>query len=116
LDVVQKYYEYWGDLTTVRIPNTMAETLAVFGIFGLMFRFFLEFYLFLKTRVLSNYYRTALFLFIFIYQFTGSYITNIVEYVIWAIAFSNNFKQFDWSAINGKRNKVESPAPKQNES
>lgn len=94
-DVVKRYYNYWGDFDVVRIPNSVAETLAIFGIVGLVIRFGLIFYLFFKTKVLSNYYRTALFVFVFVYQFTGSYITSIVEYVMWVIAFSSVFKQFD---------------------
>ncbi|MES2656011.1 MAG: hypothetical protein V4620_10505 [Bacteroidota bacterium] len=97
-DIVKKNFNYWGDLEVVRIPNAVAETLAIFGIFGLIIRFGLIFYLFFKTKVLSNYYRTCLFLFIFIYQFTGSYITNIVEYVIWVLAFSDIFKHFNVKA------------------
>ncbi len=94
-DIVKRYYNYWGDLLVVRIPNSVAETLAIFGIFGLIFRFCLIFYLFLKTKVLSNYYRTILFIFVFVYQFTGSYITSPVELVMWILAFSSAFKQFD---------------------
>lgn len=94
-DIVKKYYNYWGDVQTVRIPNAVAETMAIFGLLGLIIRFGLIFYLFFKTKVLSNHYRTALFVMVFVYQFTGSYITNIVEYVIWVLAFSSTFKQFD---------------------
>lgn len=94
-EMVRIYYNYWGELEVVRIPNTVAETMAIFGFSGLIIRFFIIFYLFFKTRVLNNYYRTVLFVFIFLYQFTGSYIMNIVEYVIWALAFSNVFQQFD---------------------
>ncbi len=94
-DIVKKYFSYWGELDVVRIPNAVAETLAIFGLFGLLFRFIIIFILFIKTKVLSNYYRTALFVFVFVYQFTGSYITNIVEYVIWVLAFSSSFKRFD---------------------
>ena len=94
-DIVKKYYNYWGDVQTVRIPNAVAETMAIFGILGLIIRFGLIFYLLFKTKVLSNHYRTALFVMVFVYQFTGSYITNIVEYVIWVLVFSSTFKQFD---------------------
>ncbi len=92
--IVQKYFNYWGELEVVRIPNAVAETYAIFGIFGLLIRFGTIFYLFFKTKVLGNYYCTALFVFVFVYQFTGSYITNIVEYVIWVLAFSGGFHQF----------------------
>lgn len=94
-DIVKRYLNYWGELEVVRIPNAVAETLAIFGIFGIAIRFILIFYFFIKTKVLENYYRTLLFVFVFVYQFTGSYITNIVEYVIWVMAFSTVFKQFD---------------------
>jgi hypothetical protein len=94
-DVVKKYYNYWGSLEVVRIPNSIAETLAIFGVFGLILRFGLIFYLFFKTKVFNNYYRTVLFTFVFIYQFTGSYITSHVEYVIWILVFSSAFKNFD---------------------
>lgn len=92
---VQLHYEYWGNYKRFDIPNTSAETLAIFGIFGLCLRIFLEIYLFFKTKVFTNYYRLALFIFIFIYQFTGSFITNTVEYVIWVLAFSNIFYEFN---------------------
>jgi hypothetical protein len=94
-EIVQKYYNYWGELDVVRIPNAMAETLAIFGYAGVFLRIAISFYFFVHTRVLNNYYRTALFIFIFIYQFTGSYLTNMVEYVIWALAFSGKFEMFD---------------------
>lgn len=98
-EVVHKYYKYWGILPRYDIPNAMGETLAIFGIAGVIFRISLECWLFYKTKVNSNYYRLALFIFIFIYQFTGSFITNIVEYVIWILAFSTVFKQFDITKI-----------------
>jgi hypothetical protein len=96
LDLFRKLYKS-SDFTIndVVIPNAVGETLAIFGITGLFLRFGIEFYLFFKTAVYSNYYRFSLFLFIFIYQFTGSYIMNIAEYVIWILAFnSNHFEEF----------------------
>jgi hypothetical protein len=93
-DLAHTYYKYWGNFPRYDIPNAMGETFAIFGIVGILLRLSLEIYLFIKTKVFSNYYRLALFIFIFIYQFTGSFITNIVEYVIWVLAFSNVFNQF----------------------
>jgi hypothetical protein len=101
-DIVKRYYNYWGDLDVVRIPNAVAETLAIFGIWGLVLRFGLIFYLFFKTRVLANHYQTAVFIFIFVYQFTGSYITNVVEYMAWILAFSTCFPQFDVVRLRDK--------------
>lgn len=92
--VLRKYYMYGGDFLPT-IPNATAETLTIFGWMGLVLRFFLEIFFFFRTRVWTNYYRLWLFLFIFIYQFTGSFITNVAEYVIWILAFTNVFSQFD---------------------
>lgn len=39
-----------------------------------------------------------LFIFMFIYQFVGSFATNLAEYVIWILAFTNVFRQFDVKA------------------
>jgi hypothetical protein len=105
-DVVKKYYNYWGELEVVRIPNSVAETLAIFGIFGLIIRFGIIGYLFFKTRVLSNYYRTVLFVFIFVYQFTGSYITSAVEITIWAMVFSKAFAKFDVQLFDRRRAEI----------
>ena len=95
VEVVHQHFKYWGDFPRYDIPNAMGETLAIFGIIGVIIRLILEAYLFFKTKVYSNYYRLLLFCFIFIYQFTGSFITNIAEYICWCIAFSPAFKQFD---------------------
>lgn len=94
-DIVMTYFSHWGEVNAYRIPNAVAETLAIFGIFGLVVRFSLIFYFFIKTAVYTNYFRLTLFLFIFIYQFTGSYVTNSVEYVIWVLAFTDVFPEFD---------------------
>lgn len=93
--IIHQHYAHWGELDIYRIPNAAAETLAIFGYLGLMVRFFIILYLFKKTGVNKNYLRLSLFIFIFIYQFTGSYITNVVEYVIWIFAFSNVFPEFN---------------------
>jgi hypothetical protein len=94
-EVIQTHFAHWGKLEVYRIPNAMAETLGIFGIFGFLLRLLLQFYLFFKTKVYCNHYQLALFIFIFIYQFTGSYITNIVEYVIWIFAFTPVFSEFN---------------------
>jgi hypothetical protein len=93
MDIIRDFYLYPSDYR-IAIPNVTAETLALFGWFGLFLRFITEIILFLYTQVWKNYYRLLLFVFIFIYQFTGSFITNIAEYVIWILAFTNVFSQF----------------------
>ncbi len=97
-DMIQGYYLYVKDFVAT-IPNAMAETLAVFGWVGFCLKLFIEIALFFATRVWTNYYRLLLFFFIFIYQFTGSFLTNLAEYVIWILAFTNVFRQFDVSFI-----------------
>lgn len=94
-DIIKDFYLYPVDYKTVAIPNATAETLALFGFVGLFFRFAIEIFLFVHTQVWKNYYRLLLFIFMFIYQFSGSFITNLAEYVIWILAFTNVFKQFD---------------------
>ncbi len=87
-DYIIQYYSYTSIPGVIRIPNAVAETLNIFGLAGLLLRFGLIGYLFFKTRVWNNYYRLLLFLFLFIYQFTGSFLFNIVEYITWILAFS----------------------------
>ncbi len=93
--IISAYYQYMNMPETVRIPNAVAETFAIYGIIGLIIRFWLIIYLYFKTKVNTNYFRLSLFVFVFIYQFTGSYLFNIAEYVIWILAFSQILPQFN---------------------
>ena len=95
LELWQKFYTYNFSINQIAIPNAVAETLAVFGLVGVGIRLGLQVILFYKTKVFQNHYRLLLFLFVFIYQFTGSFIYNIAEYVIWILAFSPVFQEFD---------------------
>lgn len=101
LDIFRIFYNYPEFLReNVRIPNSLGDTLATFGLIGVGIRMSLEVYFFFKMKVWSNYYRLSLFLFIFIYQFTGSFLTNIAEYVIWILAFHPGlFPEFDRNAV-----------------
>jgi hypothetical protein len=97
LSIYKKFYN-WNLFTMqdVRIPNGVADMFVTLGLVTVAIKFFLEVYFFFKTRVYSNYYRLTLFLFIFIYQFTGSYFNNIAEYVIWVLAFHQSlFPEFN---------------------
>lgn len=94
-DLIRDYYGYGPGTTRVAIPNAAAETLAIFGWVGFIVRMLAGCLLFVYTKVWKNYYRLLLFSFIFIYQFTGSYITNVAEYVIWIMAFTPVFRTFD---------------------
>lgn len=95
LELWTRYYQHAFTFDQVAIPNAMAETLALYGIVGTAIRLGLQVYFFFKTKVASNYYRLAIFTFAFIYQFTGSYLYNIAEYVVWILAFSPVFEEFN---------------------
>jgi O-antigen ligase/polysaccharide polymerase Wzy-like membrane protein len=96
-DMIVNHYKYYGTLeTVVRIPNSMAEILAIYGFYGFLIKLFLEIWFFFKCRIYTNLYSIVLFLFIFIYQFTGSFITNVAEIGIWVIVFSVKFSDFEF--------------------
>lgn len=102
-DFTDYYYAYSDIPAVTRIPNAVAETLCIYGISGIVLRFFFVVFLFIRSRVWNNYYRLFLFLFIFIYQFTGSYLFNPAEYVIWVLAFSPAvFPQFNKNYFSSK--------------
>lgn len=94
-ELLLSYYQYSGNVSDIRIPNACADTLIVYGIFGLVIRIGLQVYLFFKTKVYQNYYRFSLFVFLFVYQFTGSYYNNLIEWTIWVLVFSQIFQQFN---------------------
>lgn len=93
-NVVLSFYQYANIPESVRLPNACADTLVCFGYIGLALRLLLQFLLFFKTKVFNNPFRVWLFIFLFVYQFTGSYITNTVEYLLWALAFAPVFPDF----------------------
>ena len=95
LELWQTYYRAIFTQNSIAIPNAVGETLAVFGLVGVCIRFGLQVYFFFKAKVFQNHYRLLLFLFVLIYQFTGSFMFNIAEYVIWILAFSNIFPDFN---------------------
>jgi hypothetical protein len=96
-DIIRSHFGYWGKPEVVRIPNTIGECIAIFGISGFLLKMGVLLFLFFKKKVMNNSYRLLLFLFMFFYQFTGSFVTNIVEYVAWILAFYGHFPEFDTS-------------------
>lgn len=94
-DIIVQYYLYSKIPEVIRIPNACAETIVYFGYTGFCIRILIEIVLFFTTRVYTNPYRLWLFVFAFIYQFTGSYITNAAEYLVWIIAFSSIFPEYE---------------------
>jgi hypothetical protein len=78
-----------------RLPCAIAETLAQFGIIGVLVRILLCVFLFFRTGLRRNPFRLSLFVFLFVYQFTGSFLTNLAEYVGWVLACSATFPRFN---------------------
>lgn len=100
-DFIVNYYQYTGDFaTTVRIPNSMGEMFATFGLYGFLLKIFIEIYFFIRLKVYKNMFSISLFLFIFIYQFTGSFLMNIAELGTWALVYQSRFNEFSFDQIN----------------
>ena len=78
------------------VPNSVAGTLAELGIIGVALKFALEFYLFFRTRVYRNSFQLAMFVAVFVAQLTGSYMTNVQEYVMWFFSFYPLFPVMDF--------------------
>jgi O-antigen ligase len=101
-DLIVNYYQYSGEYAEiVRIPNSMGETLAIYGIYGFVLKLFLELYFFIRFKLYNNYFNLVLFLFIFIYQFTGSFLINVAELGVWVIAFNARFPEFEIDSLKG---------------
>ena len=85
-----------------RIPNSMAEMLATYGVYGFIVKIAVEVFFFIKLKIYRNIYAFTLFLFIFIYQFTCSFIVNVMEIGTWVIVFQSRFIDFEIDNIKGK--------------
>lgn len=100
-DIMVSYMEatYKQGWMNEYLYNSIADLFAATGIIGTTLKIVSELYLFIKTKVFSNYFRVSLFICIFVYQFTGSYLTNIAEYVLWIFTFSRVFPEFNTCRI-----------------
>jgi hypothetical protein len=87
-DIIDSFYNLYGANDKVALPNVVVETFLFYGIIGLFVRFYIILSCAIRTKVFSSPYRFMLFSFMFLYQFTGSNIMNVIEYAIWAMAFS----------------------------
>lgn len=92
---IRVFYGYHKEKwPVVAIPNASAETLAIYGLSGLLLRLAFQLFLFIRFKVYNNYFNLTLFCFLFIYQFMGSYITSTTEYSLWVLAVLPIFKEF----------------------
>lgn len=99
-DLIVEYYRYTGAYAeVVRIPNSMGEMLAIYGVYGFILKIFFELYFFVRLRIYRNLYSLVLFMFIFIYQFTGSFLVNVAEIGAWALVFGSRFSRFDMDRL-----------------
>ncbi len=94
-EIFNNYFNY-QEYNLPRIPNAIGETMATFGFVGLAIRLIIEFLIFIKFRVHKNNYLLTLFLFLFIYQFTGSFITSTMEYIFWLFLTIPVFREFNF--------------------
>lgn len=102
-EFTSKFAGYAGN----RLPNTFASTLSTVGVFGIALKYLFLLYFFFKTRVYSNIFRLITFFYLLIYSFTGGWMFNVYEFVLWAFAFSQNaFSEFDRRNIFIKKNKM----------
>lgn len=80
----------------IQIPtNSAAETMAVFGILGLLLKIGFQIFCFIKLKVYDNYLNLSIFFFIFFYQLMGSFILSSTEIIMWAFAFAKIFPEFN---------------------
>lgn len=103
------FAQHWPGMQIDRVLNAVAGTLAEFGLLGVFVRFLAQGILFFRTKVYRSYFRLALFLFIFIYQFTGSFTTNFMEYMVWLFAFIIVFPEFETQRPLQNKNETSRP-------
>ena len=73
--------------TSSVIPNSIAGNFAELGLVGALTKLVLEGFFFFKTRAYKDGFRLACFIVGFIFQFTGGYLVDVQEYILWFLAF-----------------------------
>lgn len=96
-ETLLEYYHFTTTPEVARLPNSIAETMVSYGLIGLIIRLGLQGFFFVKLKVYRNLFQLSLFFALFIYQFTGSYFFNSIEYVIWIIAIYPKLSSFNLS-------------------
>lgn len=99
-EFTSKFAGYAGN----RLPNSFASTLITVGIFGTTLKYLFLLYYFFKTRVHHNLFRLITFFYLFIYTFTGGWMFNVYEFILYAFTFSQSaFSEFDKDRIFSKK-------------
>jgi hypothetical protein len=94
-----KLYDFTGlglGFTANIIPNDIAGTFAELGIIAVALKIAVESYLFFRLKVYLNSFRLAMFVIASITQFTGSFLTDVQEYIMWFLAFYPLFPHLDF--------------------
>jgi hypothetical protein len=93
--------------TTVQMPNAIADVLASMGLIGVIAKLILEIFFFLRTRAWESGFRLAMFTITFIYQFAGSNMMNVQEYLMWCMAFTSIVPGLDFRRIDSEQSRIE---------
>ncbi len=105
--VIREQWPVWAPDEPVRIPNVLAESIACAGYIGFVLRFLLLIWLFFASRVYRNYYQLSMFVFAFLYQFQGSFMTSLAEATLWALAANPSLVSFnrgEMKLLSGSKN------------
>jgi len=105
-EYIRPFYLYSKESwPTVALPNALAETLAVFGFLGLSIRLGLQLFIFYYFRVADNLFNLCMFIFLFIYQFMGSFYMSGTEIVFWVLCTIKVFPEFNMQVLR-RRNRL----------
>ena len=100
-DIIQRYYNYSDSVEVgYDLPNILCGIFCFTGIVGLVSFLFLQIYFYRKTKTKNSTYRSYIFWFIFIYQFTGSYTSSVLHYALLIIAYTPSIDPYLESVVN----------------
>ena len=80
------WYQLTGSVNDFVLPSAWPDLIAHLGILGGLIKLFIEVFILFRFKVYKRIYGLFLWVFVFIYQFTGSFMTNQAEYIIWIMA------------------------------
>lgn len=84
--IIMDFYKFSAAVDTVDIPSSSAEMLATFGALGFIIKTAILIFLYIKGRVYRHQYSNLLFIFMFIYQYYGSFMISTIEIFCFSFA------------------------------
>lgn len=103
LGQAKEYVEYftsqYSGYGTNRLPSSLSSTLASIGMLGVFVKYTLLICLFFLKRIYNNVFHFIIFMYALVYGFTGGWVINPAEFMMWALAFSGVFKEYDRRAL-----------------